>query len=751
MLLICFWWFGNSYNERNINQSIDSAARVFERYLGERQKLLATASEILTADYGFKKAVATRDQATISSALENLGGRIQADLMLITDIDGGLISSSPESFSAFDELLLAERFLISNPGQANFAVFDGVLYQMILQPVRSPRIVAYTLVGFKIQESVARELKKLTGLEISFYARNNQLFASSLSLGRATKLEEFLSARATSFFFSDRDIYISREVSLDAVGAEPILAVISADLRPSYKEFDGLILTVIWMTGLVVLVGLFASVWFGNRLTVPLTELVATARRFAHGDYNSQVTNLETNYEVKALADAFYDMGQEIQCREQQVLFQAHHDPLTELYNRNFMLSAFDDERENNNHFLVITMNLRGFRSINDNLGSLIGDQCLQAIATRMREFDNSGKVVNGRLGGDEFVSLITLTAVDEVLPLCEKYHQYLSRPLQIGDLSLTLKFSYGVCVYPEDATDPKAILRRSIIALEEGRKEGVVIRRYKAGEDEAHLERLQLIEDLKQALNANDGQLFMCFQPKMKLATGTIEKVESLIRWRKPDGQWVSPEYFIGLAEQAGLIVEVTQWVVFSVVKQLHQWQCDGLFVKAAINVSAQDVSHPDFYSFMLDITNKFSVEAKFITLELTERDLMNDEAGGIERLQALKSLGFTLSVDDYGIGQSSLSKLKKMPVDELKIDKSFILKLNKSDTDQMIVQSTITLGHNLGLSVVAEGVENNESLMLLKSMGCDHIQGYYLSKPIPAIEFQSWLKEYEKSLLRA
>ena len=316
---------------------------------------------------------------------------------------------------------------------------------------------------------------------------------------------------------------------------------------------------------------------------------------------------------------------------------------------------------------------------------------------------------------------------------------------MQVNKLWLNLNFRLGACLFPEQSSNAKELVRRTTIALEAARNESKTIRTYQDGEDEAYLERLNLLEELRAVIAHNAGELFMVYQPKLNLDTGKIEKVESLIRWIKPDGQFISPELFIHLAEQSGLIIKLTHWVIDTVLKQQQAWRENNIELKVAINISAQDITHIDFVDFIFDTLAKYNADPNLITLEITERDIMTNEDLVISRLCQLKQSGIQISVDDYGIGQSSLGKLKQLPIDELKIDKAFILELDKSAKDQYIVQSTIELSHQLGFSVVAEGVENKASLDMLKAMKCNHVQGYYISRPINSAQLLTWLKTYE------
>ena len=745
-ILSSFWWFSSSYNETNINNSIKSAAKVLDRYIWEKQQLLATSLAILTADYGFKTAVATNDNATISSALENLGDRINADLMIITGTQGEIIAASPKSFDAKDDLFYALKSLVENSGQVHFVALNDTLYQLILQPVKAPRTIAYTVAGFTIDLRTVSEIKALTALDISFYSGTGTVFATTFSEQQGETLSSILNGEYRRAFYHTRPIFKNRPISILVAGAGDIKGVISADLRPSHARFDELINTVLWITVFILGIGFITSIWFGNRLTSSLAQVVETANRFAKGDYSAHIAETQASYEVSALSLAIKEMGEEVQKRESQIAFNAHHDPLTHLLNRNAFLDDIERAVAQSTPFIVIAFNLRGFRNINDSLGPQTGDACLKAVADRVSQFPLALLTSHARLGGDEFISLLEIDQQQTCQETAEAFNAWISKPISVNDLTLNIAYSLGICEFPAHGNDPKALMRRTIIALEEGRREKVCLRNYKTGEDEEHLERLKIINELKIALT-QDNQLFMVYQPKLNLDNNKIDKVESLIRWQKPDGTWVSPEIFIGLAEQAGLIVEITQWVMATIAKQMRAWQDIGIYVRVSINISAQDILHRDFTYSMIRNLEKHGVDPKFVTLEITERDLMENELEAAERLNELKNVGFELSVDDYGIGQSSLGKLKKLPIDELKIDKSFILKLDQSDADQVIVQSTVQLGHNLGLRVVAEGVENQASQTLLKEMGCDYIQGFFFCRPIKSDVFVPWLKDYEKN----
>lgn len=742
------WWSTSQFNKRQITQSINNAQNVFEKYTKEKEKLLAMAARVLTADFGFKQAVATKDAKTIASVLLNHGQRIDADLMLLTDLDGQLISSSVAPFSLNSAQTDSLNTLLNEPGKTHFMILQNTLYQLLVLSVNTPRPVAYAVVGFKIDSVVVNELKTLTGLDVSFFDDGGHIISSSMKLTDEQLSPHYLISKTLPWFFSQRAAFDSRQFELATTNNHPIKVFLTADLSSTYKEYDDLMSSIIIIASLIMLVAISLSGLFATNLTRPLSQLVDIAREFSNGHYAPLISDKKMSQEITSLFKAFSEMGQSINAREQLILHQAQHDTLTGLYNRHTFRQVISNMLINGQRHLLIAINIRGFSKLNDVLGIQAGDHCLQLVAQQLKSIDIAGSQ-HARLDGDVYLSLIPLPEGSHADHYVQDFMRVLVTPLTVDSLVLNLKYWTGIACYPDDGDTSQAIFRRTMIALDYAEKENNPIRYYHQGEEEARLEHLGIIEALEHALSVDDGQLYMNYQPKLNLKTGKIDKVEALIRWQHPELGFISPEIFISYAEQTGIIFDLTAWVIDTVLNQLQNWQQKGLFIDAAINISAQDISHPDFQMNLQKATIKHQISPKYITLEVTERDLMQDEEQAIALLIELKEKGYTISVDDYGIGQSSLAKLKQLPVDELKIDKSFIMTLNSSESDQIIVASTINLGHRLGFSVVAEGLENNESLAILRSMACDHIQGYYLSKPMTSDSFIEWLAKYEQHVI--
>ena len=736
------WWSANKFNQHQIQQNTIKAENILRQYIRSNENNLVNSARVLTADFGFKQAVASSD--TIASVLANHGARIKADLMLLTDLSGQLISSSRSNH--YDQTLLRQivEDLMEKPGVAHIVMLNDRIYELILLPVMAPRTIAFSLLGFELNQTTLNELKHLTDLEITLLKNDQPVYSTLDSLDSDEDFAAKMNAMQSRWLGLQRPTFINSEVLPATSSVNPVSILLTTDLRPIYKQYDDLAKQLMLTVLLVVVAAIIISMIIAHKLTTPLARLVEIAHQFAKGNYDAWRDPGRSSSEVRDLTVAFRHMGEEIKQREQVVTWQARHDVLTGLFNIHTMRSTLTTIMRDYSQCIVVAMYIQNFRQINDRLGPEVADAFLNALATRLNQFKTSGNKTNARLEGIEFLSVIQLMPGQSPKQIVESLLDSLAQTFQISNISLTAQFYAGVCCYPADGTDSKTMLRRVRIAADHARINRTSIHVYTPGEDEEHLEELSIIEALQTLLKQpGNNELFLNFQPKVELSNGRIDTVETLIRWHRPGLGRIAPDKFIGLAEQSGLIVELSHWVIEQTLKQLAIWRDMGLHLKAAINVSAEDLAHPEFCRFLHSQFGLYNIPPDLVTIEITERDIMYDEALGIEVLKSLKKAGYKIAVDDYGIGQSSLSKLKILPVDELKLDMSFIRNLDTSHTDQKIVSSTIFLAHSLGLKVVAEGVENSASYELLTQMDCDSVQGYLISKPRDANDLVAWLGE--------
>lgn len=424
---------------------------------------------------------------------------------------------------------------------------------------------------------------------------------------------------------------------------------------------------------------------------------------------------------------------------EQEYL--ASHDSLTGLPNRYWLVRHIEQRiaAAPEQRFAVLLLDMNRFKEVNDTLGHHYGDAVLQEVGKRLGAWLHSQDAEIARLGGDE-MAIVTANLLDEIAitGLCRGVGQVLQQPLSVGDIQLELAASIGVASYPEHGASPGDLLRCADIAMyqaKNGRRDFVL---YQRCDDNYTPERLALHSSLGRAIR--EGGLQLHFQPKVRLSDHQVVGFEALLRWEHPDRGMISPVEFIPLAESTELIHPLTHWVLDEALRQLHQWSERGLGTCIAINISANNLRNPNFVSELQALLKQHQVPAELIELEVTEGTLLEDPEMALRSLQSIRDLGVTLSIDDFGTGYSSLAYLKRLPVQVLKIDRTFVSAMTGNLSDAMIVQSTVALGHNFGMQVVAEGVEDAATAAALLRLGCDIAQGYYFGRPMSAEQVIAW-----------
>ena len=368
-------------------------------------------------------------------------------------------------------------------------------------------------------------------------------------------------------------------------------------------------------------------------------------------------------------------------------------------------------------------------------LGYHNGDRVLQCFAERLNSLPLH---TVARIGGDEFL-LISEGELNEE-QICQLLEP-LSQSLDIDGTRISLRTAAGAVYFPAQGTNVNVLGRRSDIALNLAKHDNLPLFIYHQGLDESHRRELQLIQDLRPALE--NGDIFLVYQPKVSLAAGNCQHAEALIRWQHAELGFVPPDEFIRLAEHSGNISMISRWVVRTALAQAGVWWQQGIQMRVAVNLSIHDLSEPSFMRELAETLREHPEAAQYLSFEVTESMVMSDAEQVIKALQQLRDMGFSLAIDDFGTGHSSLAYLKRLPVDELKIDKAFVQNVNNDAKDAMIVSAAIQLGHAMNMKITAEGVETAEGVTALKQLGCDVVQGYYFSRPIRAADFEQWLEK--------
>jgi diguanylate cyclase (GGDEF)-like protein/PAS domain S-box-containing protein len=422
---------------------------------------------------------------------------------------------------------------------------------------------------------------------------------------------------------------------------------------------------------------------------------------------------------------------------------QATHDVLTNLPNRNFLVERLDKAIENARRtsaaVALLLMDLDRFREVNDTFGHQFGDLLLTQVAARLRNLCRSGDTV-ARLGGDEFAIVIPNAGdASSVGASARRLLQGLQEPFAIEKHMLEVGASIGIALYPAHGTDARTLLRRADVAMYAAKSKQAGYAIHSDEFESRSPEELSLVVEMRRAIEQNEFELY--YQPKLHLRTGLVTRAEVLIRWNHPQRGLLAPAAFIGLAERTGIIRSITDWVFDHAMRQAKAWHELGAPLHLAINVSPRSLQEQTLPAKVHGLLSKWQMDPRVLKLEITESSIMADPAHALAILSLLQGLGVQLSIDDFGTGYSSLSHLRQLPVDEIKIDRSFVLGMTSSAADASIVRTVVDLAHNLGKQVCAEGIENAETWTLLKELGCDLAQGYWISRPVPAAAMYQWL----------
>lgn len=501
--------------------------------------------------------------------------------------------------------------------------------------------------------------------------------------------------------------------------------------------------TVLWVITIVGLIFLAMGFYFLELLVLrPIANVSKALKQEASGDEQQDIAINTRIKETRNLVDAFDEMRMQVHQRQDQLEHQALHDSLTGLANRTLLFDRLQytirTSRRENKNLALLMLDLDRFKEVNDTLGHQVGDALLVEIGQRLKETLREADTV-ARLGGDEFAILLSNTDEEKARYISGKIHTALEEMFHINELKLYIKASIGIVIYPEHGKSANALLQKADVAMYVAKRNKLGHSIYKPEDDQHSVGRLALMSDLRVALQKDELELH--YQPKIDLDSGEIVGFEALLRWQHKKFGAIPPGQVIPLAEQTGSIGEITKWVIKKALLQLQQWRAQGINLNISINLSVYNI-----YDIALveEITRLLADNIAInhhLTLEVTESAMMEQPEQAVEVLNQFDKLGVRIAIDDFGTGFSSLAYLKRLPVDELKIDKSFILEMHNNDNDAVIVRSTIDLAHNLGLKVVAEGIENKDIYDLLIILGCDIAQGYYISHPLPLNELHQWL----------
>lgn len=736
LIIGAVWRSANSLVVENIDHDIALAEKVFDRVVENRQAVIRSVSNVLLRSFDFRRAVGTDDIPSIEAALTSYAQRLNTDIIALVTLNHEVKASQTDLFEV-GQTLQSSMALVAKKQDHGLFVVDGRLIQLNLYRVEIPTLRYYMIIGTEFDATLLDELKALVGADIIVSDKNTHAVLSS-TLSSMAATEVVLSEGDPSWSdvtFKDKLTYIKREVKFTNDGSSPVEITLAVDTTSAFDAFTKIQITILTFAILAIFIALGLSLLLARNVSQPVSKLVKAVNEVASGSYGVALEKTSKLKEISALANAVDSMQASIKSREKHIRYQAEHDVLTGLFNRNFVEGFFEAEIERGNHIQVIAITVIGFRTINDLYGYSNGDNTLKALAERLQRWPGTA----ARLAGGEILYISHDSLNDDQL---ETLRHILEQPVESNLIAIPVKVAMAVIECPTDAASSEELFRKMNIVTDEAIHSDIWCVRYRTDLEDRYNRRLAITTELKRALASQQNELSMVYQPKVDLTTMKVCSMEALIRWNNSQLGFVPPDEFITIAEQAGLIEQVTTWVMKQTIDDLADFRQKGYQFTVAMNLSTQDIQNKALLSKLVSLLTEKGLSPNALELEITESDLVADASLAIENLNGLTQRGFQFAIDDFGTGYSSLAYLKNLPVKTIKIDKSFILSLATDENDQQIVHMVLSLANVFNLKVVAEGVEDEASMQILKEWGCDIAQGYYLSRPLNKADLEVWLQ---------
>ncbi|MBT8079461.1 MAG: EAL domain-containing protein [Gammaproteobacteria bacterium] len=742
--------------DRRATESLVIGGSVVAEFLRSRGEQLRTSVEVLAADFGLKQAAATGDAGTIRSVLENHSQRVGADIGMLLDVEGALVSSSVGTTipgrTGIRNLIPVREDATS---KQSTAVIDGHTYHVFAVRLRAPLTIGWVVLGFRLDAELADKIADLTGMDVSILSISGderQIVATTLpdSLAQSLPGGVFPDGSPLHDTYtlgppSDAWFALGRPFIEDL--ADVIVVLQRSRVAAMAPYTDARVALLAFAAFLVLLTAACAG-WFSLSVAKPLRTLTDAARRMISGNYDSQV-RVTSGDEFGALASSFNAMRQAIAEREQRISHQALHDPLTGLPNRAKLIQSLTRSIEAAQHsgakIAVMAIRLKRIESISSTLGHSASDQVIALAAKHLCVNLNEGEIL-GHIKSDEFVLILPGISIDESLTYADRVENILGAGVTLGRINIALQTEIGVCEYPQHGVIAADLLRHASIARTEAEKRQDRIACYESGREDYYLRQLRIVNDLRGALQRDEVHIH--YQPKICLRDGKACGAEALVRWQHPEFGWLSPDDFIPAAEQAGTIVHLTRHVLKGALRDCREWKRAGFNLRVCVNISARDLQDEYLPHYILQLLGEQQLQPNNLTLEVTESGVMSEPHLAKTVLHCLRDIGVRISMDDFGTGHSSLGQLRNIPLHELKIDKSFVMTMVGDKLNEALVKTTIELAHNMELEVVAEGVEDEATLRHLSSEGCEQAQGYFFSRPLPSRDLQNWLRNHEPQI---
>lgn len=733
-------------------EQLKTGTRVFERFMELRWRRIQYGLNWLTNDSDFREATINGSPSLIEHALREFESSLHGSELFVLDLDGNIITSTLKGLPPGQEFPYAKALRLArrNTQTMVIGILAGRPYMLVQGVVLGPLPVVRVVSGMPMDDVFAHELSSLSNLEVSFMTvkpGESGILSSTQPDFMSASIVEFVQEHTpgAAIHFSEfhGQRFLGQMLQL-ANSGDPdngqVMAVLQSPLDQTMQAFNSLDRKFLWISVGALLASLLGALWLARAVSRPVSLLAEAAQRIGRGNYETRV-ELTRRDELGFLARAINAMQSGIAVREQQLAHNALHDPLTGLPNRALAMERLGSAISARRSVVLIYLGIENYRVINEGFGpegvELIMRESARVMLDALRERDTAARIT-----GNEFLLLLESTQIDVGVAMADRLYALLKRPLSIDGHEVALEVCMGIAIYPLNGQSAEELINRAAIARRDAAALPGYLQVYQQDRDLAHQRQIQLIRDLRSA--ASEGQLQLYYQPKMDIRSGHVRQAEALLRWQHPELGMVSPAEFIPLAERTGSMFLLTGWVIEEGIRQLAEWNRKGLHLQLSLNISAEDLHGETLLMTVERLLKRYQLSAEQLIFEITESTAMRDPEHSLSVLEKLRDGGISLSVDDFGTGYSSLAHLKRLPVQELKIDQSFIRNLDETSEDAVIVRSTIEMSHNLGLKVVAEGVEYQHTLELLERWHCDTAQGYLISRPMDAVAFEAWTSKF-------
>ena len=722
-----------------------AGVHIAQQLLEYRERQLANAVAVLTADFGLREAVASADRPTVASALANHAARIGADLTLAVDLDGEVIARG-DARGSTDPALLAELNAAGDreEGEAGFIVTPSGTWQVFVSPVLAPDEIGRIALGFAVDERLARELADLVGVDVAFLSgpvRKQRVAATTLGpLRSMTSAVDAPLRSSPAIIRIGEEEYLATATHLAANGTLLDVALLKPmqQVMAPYRELAmnlGLII------GLTLAAAIVAGIYLGRSAARPVQQLAAGAARIASGDYSRAVTG-SGGRELANLADAFNSMQKGIADRESRLIHMARYDAATGLPNRlhaEEWLGVQLQDLPQDHKLCAVLVAVSNLQEISATLGFDIAGELVDHLA-RCLSTGQGERVLVARVDSAHFLVAATHLHEADAESVVEQVGVRCREPLATAGIALKAAIVLGAAVARDHGHTAHELLRCAEAAVETATQKKLAHAFFERTNDEQQRRRLKLGAELPAALAA--GQLFVQYQPKFRLSDRRVVGLEALVRWRHPELGAISPAEFIPIAERTGASGALTRWVLRTSMQQLGRWIEAGMRVEVAVNFSAGDILDAGMLQHVLEVLRDTQVPAGSLKVEITESVLLHEPEAARRNMELLRVAGVQFSIDDFGTGYSSLSQLRDLAADELKIDQSFVRRLGGAAESQALIRAIVELAHGLGLRTVAEGVETEDQWRQLRELGCDCAQGYLTGKPQSAEDLAGLLQ---------